>query len=104
MQIPFTQFLLPDGRQRKTSFECPIGLENKVTQLLDAGSSFEVEMLQAGLISLTVEFEKPNGEIETLSHEISSNDLQIDNAVVKLINNAFNSFKEIESSELGIGF
>lgn len=100
MQIPFTQYLRPNGRQVQITTECPPHNEDKVIVLLDSGAKFEIEMLHTGLVSMTVEFEMPDGEIETLAHEISKNGPEIEESINRLIISAYHTYRDIEKSLL----
>lgn len=101
MKVPFTQFLMPDGRRKQVFFDCKPEQDSKVMSLIEAYVSFEAEVLQTGEVSLTVEFEMPDGENETLAHEICPNGPEVETAVEKLINNAHQRFQEIELGQVG---
>lgn len=89
MQIPFTQYLMPDGRTRPVFWECTSHeQEVKAVALLEAGAKFEAEMLQTRDISLTVELEDNEGEMQTLAHEICPNDERVIEAVARLVERA----------------
>lgn len=96
MRIPFTQFLLPDGRKRETGFTCNPEYDEKVQTLLDAGASFEAEILGMGNVSLTVEIEDRHGEHCTLAHELSENGPEIMQKVHLLIDRAHETLEEKE--------
>lgn len=92
-EIPFTQYLLPDGRTRPIRWECTSHeQEVKARSLLDAGARFEAEMLQTGQISLTVEMVGNDGEPHTMAHEICTNDPAVIEAVARLVENAHEAF------------
>jgi acyl-CoA thioesterase FadM len=95
MKIQFTQYLMPDGRQREVFFESKKEHDDKVTALTEAGVSFEVEMLSTGEVSLTVEYEDLDEENITLAHEICSNGPEVTAAVETLIKEAYTSLKNI---------
>lgn len=85
-EIPFTQYLLPDGRKRAVKWECTSHeQEIKARALLDAGAIFECEMLQIGNVSLTCELKDNEGEMQTLAHEICENNPQVVDAVARLV-------------------
>lgn len=100
MIIPFTQYLMPDGRAKEVSFECEEYQDSLVQDLVNAGCRFEVEMLSTGEVSLTVEYEDPNGENITLAHEICPNGPEVGIAIEQLIHGAHVSYKEIEYNEV----
>ncbi len=101
MKIPFTQFLMPNGDRRQVFFDCDPAQDSKVMRLIEAYVSFECEVLSTGEVSLTVEFEMPDGENETLAHEICPNGPEVEKAVEKLINNAYQRYKDIELDQVG---
>lgn len=89
MLIPFTQYLLPDGRKRPVKWECTSHeQEIKAQSLLDAGAIFECEMLQTGQVSLTCELKDNDGEMQTLAHEICANNPEVVEAVARLVESA----------------
>lgn len=45
MSIPFTQYLLPDGRKKAESIARPAAIEALARRFIDAGGYFECEML-----------------------------------------------------------
>ena len=92
---------MPDGRQKEVFFEASDEYAGLVRTLLDAEAVFECEVLQTGEVSLTVEFTMPDGENETLAHEICKNGPEVVEAVQKLIVNANNQLSEIELDQVG---
>jgi hypothetical protein len=52
--IPFTQYLLPNGRKIDVSIERPKDIYDKAMDIIKAGYRFEVEMLTNGLIHMTI--------------------------------------------------
>lgn len=92
-EIPFTQYLLPDGRKRAVRWECTSHeQEVKARALLDAKARFECEMLQTGDVSLTCEMDDNEGETQTLAHEICTNDKAVVEAVARLVERAHENF------------
>ena len=88
MEITFTQFLMPNGRQAPVIIDRPDDVGEKAKQLLDSGCRLEIEMLQTGEISMTVERDQDDGEIELLAQEICSNGPPVPIAIDKLISEA----------------
>lgn len=88
--IPFTQYLLPDGRTRQIKWECTSHeQEVKARALLEAKAYFEAEMLAySGDISLTCEIKGNDGEMHTLAHEICENNPAVIKAVERLVERA----------------
>ena len=85
MEIPFTQFLMPDGRQRSVKIDRPDDIGDKAKQLVASGCRLEIEMLQTGEISMTVERDGDDGEIDLLAQEVCTNGPPVPLAVDKLI-------------------
>ena len=93
--VPFTQYLLPDGRKRPNVIDLPDELAAPVKALLEAGCVFEVEILSAGdpftgmthesgAVSLTCE----RGE-DILAAEIVPNGPGVKEAVIRMIKEAY---------------
>lgn len=68
MAIPFTQYLLPNGKKREERIERPAEIEALARQFIEAGGRYECEMLTTGEVSLTavyaVDDEPEDVEIE----------------------------------------
>ncbi len=88
MEIAFTQFLMPDGRKRPMIIDRPDDIGEKARQLAVSGCRFEIEMLTTGQISMTVERDRSDGEVDVLACEICSNGPPVLIAVDKLISEA----------------
>lgn len=52
--IPFTQYLLPDGRQMPVVIEVSDEAHAAAMKLIDTGLEFECEVLRTGDVSLTI--------------------------------------------------
>ena len=52
--VPFTQYLLPDGRTKKVWIERPEDICRKAKDIIDAGHRFEIEVLTTGHVSATI--------------------------------------------------
>lgn len=53
-EIPFTQYVLPDGRRRQTSIEVAADVAEKAGSIISRGLRFECEVLSTGHVSLTI--------------------------------------------------
>lgn len=84
MPIPFTQFLMPDGRRTHVEIDRPPEIEAKAHSLIQCGCRFEIEMLRTGQISMTVE----RGEDETLAIEVCPNGPDVPVCVDRIVVNA----------------
>lgn len=63
MSIPFTQFLLPDGRERRIEIDMPAKIEALAQRFIRAGGWYESEMLpDLETVSLTACWDRPNGD------------------------------------------
>ena len=53
-QVEVTQYLLPDGRQRKNIVRLPEDVQDQYADMLQHGCRLEAEILSTGEVSLTV--------------------------------------------------
>jgi hypothetical protein len=91
-KIPFTQFLRPRGQRRQEFIERPKEILDKAEKLIKAGCRFEIEELMSGMINMDCQKADIDGPI---SMEVCSNGPAIENAVDRLVNNAYKQvFKE----------
>jgi len=52
-EVPFIQYIRPDGRRQPIMMDRPQGLYLKAMRLIEAGFSFTAEELPGGIVSLT---------------------------------------------------
>lgn len=52
--IPFTQYMMPNGRKVPVSIEVADDVYATATKLIDAGLCFECEVLTTGQVSMTI--------------------------------------------------
>jgi hypothetical protein len=52
MAIPFTQYIPPNGRKRKTSYPCDAETQALADQFIEAGGWFTVEILPYNVVSV----------------------------------------------------
>ncbi len=83
MSIPFTQYLMPNGKQKEVSIEMPSDIEATAHDLLGKGCRFDIEMLSTGLVSMTCE----KGD-EVLAIEICENNEKILTGVETIVKQA----------------
>jgi hypothetical protein len=62
--IPFTQFLMPDGRPVQRTIDRPDKISALAHAIIAKGYRFECEMLPAGDVSFTITDEDQDHEIE----------------------------------------
>lgn len=81
--IPFTQYLLPDGRRQTITIERSPEIEAKAATIIAAGLRFETEVLSDGAtVSLTV---SDPVEEEDVAIELVPNGPGIPDAVDRLV-------------------
>jgi hypothetical protein len=80
MSIPFTQYLMPDGRTTEVTIDMPANIEKVAHALIEKGCHFDIEMLSTGLISMTCEKED-----DCLSIEVCPNDERVIAGVEKIV-------------------
>ena len=83
MSIPFTQYLMPDGRTTEVTIDMPAHVEQAAHALIAKGCHFDIEMLSTGMISMTCE----KGD-DCLSIEVCPNDERVVAGVEKIIRSA----------------
>ncbi len=83
MNIPFTQYMRPNGRPVDIYFECSEDLDEDAQKILDRGLRFEAEVLSTGDVSLTVS----DGD-EDIAIQLCPNGPEIHEAVKTLIREA----------------
>jgi hypothetical protein len=84
MSIPFTQYILPNGRTEPVTIEMPAELERKARELITNGCHFDIEILHTGIVSMTCEKDD-----DMLSIELSENGPAIMDAVTRLVEGAY---------------
>ena len=84
MSIPFTQYLMPDGRTKQIEIDRPANIEAKAAEIIAAGCRLEAEVLLTGEVSFTV-FNPETEEDEAC--ELSRNGPEVLDAVDRLILN-----------------
>jgi len=55
-EIPFTQFLRPDGRRKDTWIDMPVEVELQARRFIEEGGSYTSEILPGNDVSLCAEF------------------------------------------------
>jgi hypothetical protein len=83
MSIPFTQYLLPNGRPVSNSIDMPEDVEKKAAALIQAGYHFDIEVLTTGLVSMTCEDEE-----DVISIAICENGPPVVDSVRKIVEDA----------------
>ncbi|MDW9726340.1 hypothetical protein GOB91_29265 [Sinorhizobium meliloti] len=65
-EIPFTQYLMPDGRKAPVRINRPDEISDKAEKIIEAGYRFECEVLTTGQISLTIAGKDGDEDIEVV--------------------------------------
>ena len=81
MAIPFTQYLLPNGRRAPVCIERAPQIESLAEQIIAQGFAFECEMLRTGEVRLTIT-DPAHGDAD---FEMSKNGPEVGNAVDRLV-------------------
>jgi hypothetical protein len=63
-EIKVTQFLLPDGRQKEVFIERPDEIAAMAGKIVAAGYRFTVELLTTGHVSMAIEDDEQDHDIE----------------------------------------
>lgn len=89
MSIPFTQFMLPDGRRGQISIDRAPETESVAASLVQKGVSFEIEILRTGDVSMEALLPiTADGDQASLAIEICANGPGVPCAVDRLVANA----------------
>jgi hypothetical protein len=88
--VPFTQYLRPDGRTRATCVERAPAIAALARQVIAAGYHFDIEELSDGTVSMTCEPNRPgpDGEDAPIAHGLCQNGPAVPMAVDRLIERA----------------
>lgn len=84
IMIPFTQYLLPDGRKRQVGVERPPDIEALAERFIASGGWFEAEILTTGEVSLTA-CDTIDDEPQDIDIELAPNGPEVPEAVDRLI-------------------
>lgn len=85
MPIPFTQFLLPNGRRTQTEIDMPEEIEALAHRFIRAGGWYESEMLgDYRTVSLTACWDREDGDND-IAIEVVPNGPAVVGAVEKVV-------------------
>jgi len=87
VSIPFTQYLLPNGRRASIEIDMDSETEQKAQALIAQGCHFDAEILRTGIVSFTCE--KDDLDDPCLAIELSPNGPEVVVAVKKLVDDAY---------------
>ena len=88
-EIPFTQFLRPDGRQTAVTIERPAPIVALAAVVRTAGGRFEIEELQDRTVSMTVECDAPAFEDAPVTIKLCPNGPAVPETVDALVREAY---------------
>ncbi len=88
-EIPFTQYLRPCGRKKEISIERPTEVCEKAMEIINAGYSFEIEVLTTGRVNMTISNDEDDHDME-----IVDNGFNVPVAVDRMINRFYKTLKE----------
>lgn len=78
--IPFTQYLLPNGRKQEVTINRPKEIYDKAMAIIAAGYCFEIELLGTGHVHMTI-----SNDEEDLTCEVVPNGPEVPKAVDRMI-------------------
>lgn len=82
--IPFTQYLLPNGRKQPQWIDRPADVEAKAREFIAAGGWYECEILTTGQVSLTACLTVA-AEPQDIEFQICANGPEVEAAVDRLV-------------------
>ena len=100
MDVPFTQFLRPNGQPVRVTIDRPDDIARLARRLAAHGVRLETEVLTTGEVSFTAEREK-DGETELLACEVVPNGPEVRDAVDRLVTAASAQMPVDERSVVG---
>jgi hypothetical protein len=86
VNIPFTQHLRPDGRERPLTVDAPTELEAEVKTLLEAGVTFNAEVLRTEYAYNIALYAEKGADL--LAMELCPNEPSVHEALKRLITQA----------------
>ena len=89
-EIPFTQYLRPDGRKKEGGFDRPQEIYDRAMKIIEKGHVFEIEVLTTGHVSITIS----NGK-EDVAIELCKNGPEVLTTVDELVNKFYEDNKVV---------
>jgi hypothetical protein len=89
-EIPFTQYLRPNGERRPESIEVAPEIYHKADAIIKAGFRFECEILMNGYVHLTV-----SDDEDDYAREVVPNGPQVPQAVDRLVIRFYNRLQAV---------
>jgi len=94
--IPFTQYLRPDGRKVGVVIDRPEAIASMALKIMQAGYVFEVEHLTTGEASLTIADPKKGVDVAI---KIVPNGPKVPGAVDDMITDFYATLKTVKATE-----
>jgi len=102
MGIPFTQYLMPRGRQASVHIDRPSDVEDLANEFIEAGGWFECEMLSDHrTISLTACWDMPDGDNDVVVRVVP-NGPAVPTAVDELVREACDRLPTLKATTAGL--
>jgi hypothetical protein len=97
-EIPFTQFLRPNGDRRQTFIDVPHKVALLAQRFIEEGGAYTSELVQAGIVSLCAEFTL-DGERQDIVCLIAPNGPGIEQAVEKVVRESYEFLQNHEANK-----
>jgi hypothetical protein len=97
-EIPFTQFLRPDGERRSTVIDMPPAVALLARRFIEEGGGYTSEVMRGGLVSLCAEF-TIEGERQDIVCMVAANGPGIEQAVEQLIRESYEFLQKYEAGK-----
>ena len=91
--VPFTQYLLPNGRTQCVTIKRSEEIAKKAKELIKNGFMLEVEILRTGQVSMTCEYPHPEYGRVAIAHIICANGPEVPKYVDELITKAHDTYQ-----------
>jgi hypothetical protein len=95
-EIPFTQFLRPNGERRQTVIDVPHKVALLAQRFIEEGGSYTSEVVRPGQVSLCAEF-TIDGERQDIVCLIAPNGPGIEEAVEKVVRESYEFLQKHEA-------
>jgi len=96
--IPFTQFVRPDGKRRATVIDMPAEVELLARCFIEAGGSYTSELVYAGVVSFCAEFTL-EGERQDVVSVVGPNGPGVEEAVERLVRESYEFLQRYEAGQ-----
>lgn len=97
MTVPFTQYLLPNGRKKEGGFDRPEPIEAMARYLLMEGVHFDAEVLSTGALSLTAEHDDLDEPVLAIKLVFNQTPEKVAEAVDALVTDALRMLASVKN-------